>query len=43
LPAADDRHPLAGVTHQIADRLRVPFADLKRLNPELLRDFTPAT
>ena len=27
---------------QIADRLRVPYADLKRLNPELLRDFTPS-
>ena len=29
---------LAGV----AERLQVPVADLKRLNPELLRDFTPS-
>jgi membrane-bound lytic murein transglycosylase D len=27
---------------QIADRLQVPYAELKRLNPELLRDFTPS-
>jgi membrane-bound lytic murein transglycosylase D len=27
---------------QIAERLQVPCADLKRLNPELLRDFTPS-
>ncbi len=27
---------------QIAERLQLPYADLKRLNPELLRDFTPS-
>jgi len=27
---------------QVAERLQVPIADLKRLNPELLRDFTPS-
>jgi membrane-bound lytic murein transglycosylase D len=27
----------------IAERLQVPYAELKRLNPELLRDFTPSS
>jgi len=27
---------------QIAERLQMPYADLKKLNPELLRDFTPS-
>jgi membrane-bound lytic murein transglycosylase D len=27
---------------QIAERLELPYADLKKLNPELLRDFTPS-
>ena len=28
---------------RIAERLQLPVADLKRLNPELLRDFTPSS
>lgn len=28
---------------QIAERLQIPTADLKKLNPELLRDFTPSS
>ncbi len=27
---------------QIAELLQIPYADLKKLNPELLRDFTPS-
>jgi membrane-bound lytic murein transglycosylase D len=27
---------------RIADLLQIPYADLKKLNPELLRDFTPS-
>ncbi len=27
---------------QVAERLRLPLAELKKLNPELLRDFTPS-
>ncbi len=28
---------------QIAERLQIPTSDLKKLNPELLRDFTPSS
>jgi membrane-bound lytic murein transglycosylase D len=34
--------PSPASLNQIADRLQVPFAELKKLNPELLRDFTPS-
>jgi membrane-bound lytic murein transglycosylase D len=28
---------------RVAERLQMPYAELKKLNPELLRDFTPST